>query len=133
MRHVVQIELTNVCNRRCFYCGIPIMQRPKGLMTQETFDRCKWVLQHTGQKMVGMHHFGESIINPNLLSFAQQLNEMDIQPFLNTNGDLLTDDLISKLAGVRFHALTISGHMELSQRIELWQKCVNAGIANCWY
>jgi len=133
MKRIVQIELTNVCNRRCAYCGIPIMKRKKGYMSLEVFDRCMWVLNQLGQDSVGLHHYGESTIHPDYVGRVRRANAAGVKPFIYTNGDLLTDELIAELAKCQLSSLTISGHMPRGPRQALWKKCVDAGISPAYW
>jgi hypothetical protein len=133
MKSIVQIELTNHCNRRCVYCGVPTMVRPKGFAEWKLIERCVEVMKEIGQtKDFGLHHFGESTMHPKLIEFIKYFNDNGMTPFLNTNGDFLTDELIAKLATVKLNPLIISGHIEYEKRVVLWQKCTDAGIPT-WY
>ena len=133
MKKIVQIELTNACNRSCTYCGIPTMTRKKAFMTQATFSRCVDVLQELGQDEVGINHYGESTMHPKYVEFIRQLNDKGIKPFIYTNGDFLTDELIAELATCKLKFLIISGHMLMEERVALWEKCQVAGIAESYY
>ena len=134
MKRIVQIELTNHCNRRCSYCGVPTMQREKGFMSFDTLKRVVEVLHQIGQtEWLGLHHFGESTLHPQLVDFIGYLNENNVLPFLNTNGDILTDDLIERLSTVKLQLLTISGHIEMAKREILWQKCTAKGIVTQYH
>ena len=109
------------------------MERHKGFMDLRTFERCIWVLKQLGQTTdLGLHHFGESTTHPKLVNYIALLNTNGITPFLNTNGDFMTDTLISKLASVRLQNLMISGHMEREKRVAIYNKCSAAGIPSNW-
>ena len=123
MKNIVQIELTNHCNRHCNYCGNRLMKRPRGFADDRLIDRCIEVMQQLGQTSVGLNHYGESLLHPKLIEYIARFNAGGITPFLYTNGDLLTDDLIDQLATVRIDPLVISFHMEREKRIALWYKC----------
>lgn len=133
MRRIVQVELCNHCNRRCVYCGIPTMKRPKGFITFDTIKRVAEVCKLIGQtEWLGLHHFGESTLHSQLVEFIKYFNDNGISPFLNTNGDLLTDDLIARLATTKLELITISGHIEWEKRLELFRKCTDAGIRSAY-
>ena len=133
MHRIVQIELTNHCNRQCLYCGIKQMTRPKGLADLKLIKRCVEVLKLIKQTdQVGLHHFGESLLHPRLIEFIKYFNENGITPFLNTNGDFLTDDMIDTLSKVKLSSLMISLHLPQNRRIELWRKCTDKGIKSWW-
>ena len=128
VKSIVQIELTNHCNWSCSYCGQMKMTRRRGFMSAVTFERCVDVLLKLGQKSVGINHYGESLMNNNLVPWIERMNEAGIVPWLYTNGDLLDDDMIQSLASVRLGHLTVSGHMPKPQRQNIVSRCVDAGI-----
>lgn len=128
MRHIVQIELTNYCNRRCAYCGQVNMTRPKGFMSRETIERCIEVLLYLHQYSVGLHHYGESLMHPDFIWTIEQMNVAGIVPWINTNGDFLSDRMIENISKCKIQSLVISGHGEMSVRIELQRKCLDLGI-----
>lgn len=132
MKKIIQIEFTNHCNRRCDYCGIPRMQREKGFLEESTLRRCIEILKQIDQKTVGIHHFGESLMHPELIRFIEILNENEINPYLYTNGDFLTDERIEQLGKVRLDNLVISGHAPKERRIKLWEKTSAVGIKSYW-
>jgi hypothetical protein len=133
MKSIVQIELTNHCNRRCHYCGQVNMKREKGFMSFATLDRCVWVLGKLGQTKVGLHHFGESLMHPEFVDAIRLCNAAGVIPWFYTNGDFLSDDMIRKLTQVKLDNIVISGHMERCKRIERRNKCTEAGIPNVWW
>jgi len=134
MKRIVQVELTNHCNRRCVYCGVPTMQRPKGFMSFDTIKRIAEVYKMIGQtELMGLHHYGESTLHPKLIDFIKYFNDNDIFPFLNTNGDFLTDELIADLSTVKLAKLTISGHNDWDTRQKLFAKCTEAGIVSAYH
>ena len=80
MRRIVQVELCNHCNRRCVYCGIPTMKRPKGFITFDTIKRVAEVCKLIGQtEWLGVHHFGESTLHSQLVEFIKYFNDNGIQ------------------------------------------------------
>ena len=132
MKSIVQIELTNHCNRRCSYCGQINMKRDRGFMSLDTVYRCIDILHQLKQTTVGLHHFGESLLHPQFLDIVSILNPRNITPWLNTNGDLLTDSFIERLAKVKLQHLVISGHAEQAKIVEKYKKCSQAGIKAWW-
>jgi hypothetical protein len=132
MKSILQIELTNHCNRRCAYCGQVNMTRKKGFMTDETLTSCISVLQTLKQASIGVHHYGESLLHPKFLPFLRRFVDGGITPWINTNGDFLSDEMIEGISQIKGCSVTISGHAEEHIRRELWQKCVNKGIKAWW-
>ena len=99
-------------------------------MSQEVFDRSIEVLKEIKQEMVGLNHYGESLLHHKLIPFCNQLMENGIKPFLYTNGDVLTDNLIKQVATIDWHVFVISGHMDEVERHVLYQKCLEVGVKN---
>jgi hypothetical protein len=127
MKQIVQIELTNHCNRRCSYCGQMNMTRPKGFITMDTIRRCVAVLAQLKQATVGLNHYGESLLHPQLIDIITELNANNVAPWLYTNGDLLLPRM-KELASLRLHNLVISGHAPDQQRAELAKLCHALGL-----
>ena len=132
MKRIVQIEFTNNCNRCCLYCGQTNMKRERGFISKETLSRCIYVLKALKQEVVGINHYGESLMHPDVVELIETLNCNGIIPWIYTNGDFLSDELIHKLSKLKLTSLTISGHAEKERRIELFQKCSAKGIISYW-
>lgn len=132
MKEIVQIELTNHCTRKCAYCGQTNMTREKGYMAIETFKQCLLHLKLLNQKVVGLNHYGESLLHPKLTEILHLCNQDFVLPWLYTNGDKLDDRMIQKLSAFKFKHLIISGHIPKEKRLGLWQKCCEAKIPAFW-
>lgn len=128
MNLIVQIELTNNCTRCCTYCGQTNMTRKKGFITMETIQRCIEILLLLKQKVVGLNHYGESLMHPGFFMILDAMNQSDIKPWIFTNGDLLTEGFIIKIAKRKINKLVVSGHMELTKRKGIVDKCVEYKI-----
>lgn len=133
MKRIVQIELTNFCNRACFYCGNPIQTRKKGFISFEIIDRCIEVLKNLNQTSVGLNHYGESLLHKNFISIVKKMNDNNIIPWLYTNSDLIDDNMIEKMKALKFESITMSGHRDQNELIEVWTKMNSAGIPNVWW
>lgn len=133
MKRIVQIELTAHCNRHCTYCGNPVMTRAKGYTTTAIVERTVEIAKQLGQfDKIGLNHYGESLLHPQIIDFIKIFNASEIHPFLYTNGDFLTDEMIDRLSTVYLEYVVISGHMEQEKRILLQQKCSMKGIVSYW-
>ena len=128
MKNITNIELTNVCNRSCSFCGIPYMTRSKGFMSEEVFDRVVDLLVALEQDSVNIIFYGESTLHPRLLEYCKKLNDNNILPCLTTNGDYLTKELILELSTIKLKELVISPHAPLERRNSLLEQCKISGI-----
>lgn len=96
--YVYQVEPTNLCPYSCYMCprGKGKMKRPIGFMALETFENIlKQLPEH--QKMLRLHHFGESALHPELPHFIAMSRRSGISPILSLNPSTLTEGLIDKL------------------------------------
>jgi len=82
------------------------MKREKGFMDWRTFERTVEFLKYAPppDNTVGLHHFGESLLHPDLNSFLQYLEDRGINWRLSTNGRLLQEveirDMLLKHKGL---------------------------------
>jgi len=89
--HIYQIELTNYCNSQCPWCNHSRMKRNKGFMDWRTFERTIEFLKYAPPpgNTVGLHHFGESLLHPEIDSYLKYLDNHNVNWRLSTNGRLL--------------------------------------------
>lgn len=80
---IYQIETTNHCNATCSYCPHSIMKRPKGFISNETFEKCMMLLDNN---YVALHHFGEPFLHPNLSNFIKAAHDYMVKVEFSTNG-----------------------------------------------
>ena len=104
--HIYQIELTNYCNSKCAWCDHSKMKRDKGFMDWRTFERTVEFLKYAPppDNTVGLHHFGESLLHPEINLYLQYLEDHNINWRLSTNGRLLQKveirDMLLKFKGL---------------------------------
>ncbi|MGB9803552.1 MAG: hypothetical protein ACPLUI_07040 [Desulfofundulus sp.] len=86
------------------------MKRPRGFMDWETFVHTVSYLKQEPPPggVVGLHHFGESLLHPQLPAFLEYLKQNNINWRLSTNGRLL------KRADIRTMLLTYPGLLVIS-------------------
>ena len=112
------IELTNVCNLRCYHCpvGRPPKQHgdgvdyPKGFLTIENFLKA---LKHC-KPNVELSAHGEALLHPNVFAFVEIAKKFGKDTFFHTNGLLLTDEACEKLVQAKINAIQVSLHTEKS-------------------
>jgi MoaA/NifB/PqqE/SkfB family radical SAM enzyme len=71
----VHIEFTNICNLACTYCNTHMNLRPKGFMTDETFERIVEEIQKNAIKRVYVVGNGESTLHPSFCSYIERLGK----------------------------------------------------------
>jgi radical SAM protein with 4Fe4S-binding SPASM domain len=87
---VYAIETTNLCNLRCIMCPYPEMTRQTGLMSLDLFKKVISEIK-TYSRYVGLHNFGEPLLNPDLPRFIAHAAEAGLKTWLSTNATLLTE------------------------------------------
>jgi radical SAM protein with 4Fe4S-binding SPASM domain len=105
---VFQIELTNHCPMTCQMCPrTHAMERPLGYMSAETFRRI--IDQATqGTSGVFMHHFGDSLLHPELRELIRYATDRGIRTYLSANPVLLTKQRIEALVDGGLHEIVLS-------------------------
>lgn len=100
------VELCAECNLACFMCHHPQMRRPKGVMPFELWKKCADEIAATAPDTECWFSFcGEPLLEPKLLlkciryGRAVGLKSLNV----NTNGMLLTADLVEPLLGSGVH------------------------------
>lgn len=96
---VYQIELTNYCNSNCTWCNHNKMKRQHGFMDRDTFTRAISFLEKEQSPFgfVRLHHFGESLLHPDINEYLTYLKSKGIKWRLSTNGKLLSKTEIRKM------------------------------------
>jgi radical SAM protein with 4Fe4S-binding SPASM domain len=105
---VFQVELTNHCPMTCVMCPrTESMTRALGYMDQNLFER---VVRQIGtfSSKVFLHHFGDSLVHPNLGSLIRYATERHIKCFLSTNAALLTEKRARELVDSGLEELVVS-------------------------
>ena len=92
--HSVKIELTGVCDFKCFFCATGQNIRPKGHMPWELFKTLAKEIRAAGVDEIGLFYLGESMLSP-ILPDAIRYAKTDCRfpyVFLTTNGYRATAD-----------------------------------------
>ncbi len=102
------LELANACNLRCTICptGNGLMQRPKGLMRPEVFERA---LAGAGPlEFVLLFQWGEPLLHPAFARLARHARARGARTLVTTNGTLLDEPRIAALLGSGLDRVTVS-------------------------
>lgn len=105
---VFQIELTNHCPMTCQMCPrTHSMRRPLGYMD---FDIVRRVIDEIAgtTSAVFLHHFGDSLLHPELGEFVGYAARRGVRPHLSANPVLLNDKRIRALVDNGLHELVLS-------------------------
>lgn len=115
---IYQIKLTNYCNSACKWCNNKIMKRERGFMSQDIFQRTISLLEEEppANGVIGLHHFGESLLHPDIEQYIGYIESKNIKWRLSTNGRLLNDEKIRTML-LSFQGLLVIS-MENGVRIE---------------
>lgn len=112
MLNIYQIEITNYCNLNCTYCPRTYMKRSLGVMNKQTVDIISNKIKNN---IIRLHHYGESLIALPMLCYAiKQFKEKNIKTILNTNGTLLTNEVVTTLFNEGLQHIYLSYHQNES-------------------
>ena len=94
-----QVELTNHCPYVCVGCPRPHMKRPLGMMDFATFRTCIREVEEVQKQIrpLGLHHFGESLLHPELPRFVAHASERGVPTWLACNPGHLSPRLGEEL------------------------------------
>jgi len=102
------------------------MKRPKGFMGKEIFEKSVALVEKEGPARggyVGLHHFGESLLHPQLEEYLQYLKVKKVDWILSTNGRLLNNkeirEMLLKYDGQLVISLENGGRLEDLNRLIL--------------
>jgi radical SAM protein with 4Fe4S-binding SPASM domain len=102
---IVAIELTNVCNLKCWPCWAqnPHLRpaRPRGFMTEETFTNVLNQFKshyRTSIMVISLSYSGESLLHPKFTEYLKRAHEVGFKNIqLATNGILLNQKIAEAL------------------------------------
>lgn len=91
----VKIELTALCDFKCFFCATGMKLRERGPMERRLFERLLAEMREAGVEEIGLFYLGESFLCkwlPEAIAYAKGIGYPYI--FLTTNGRLATPDQV---------------------------------------
>lgn len=105
----IHVELTNKCNFSCVFCPDSKMTRKRGFMAE---DLARGVLDEISEldlaEKVTFHVMGEPLLHPHFFEILDHARAVRLPVGLTTNGALLTQERIRKLAEHDLHQIDIS-------------------------
>lgn len=107
---LMDIELTNACNLQCYMCptGTGSMKRTRGFMPWNVMDRIVAELRDSSVAGIRFILWGEPTLHPGFLDFARRIKELGKLVHFNTNGILLTEEMIRALVDMEIDSVKFS-------------------------
>ena len=108
---VINLEPTNDCNLKCYYCPRRKSKKPVGYMTlglaKSVMDEA---LHHPRLIMMNFHKDGESLLHPEIDRMIRYASDRGVADILhmNTNGLCLSDEMIRRLLDSGLDDMTLS-------------------------
>lgn len=109
---VLNIEPTNACNAKCYYCAREQMISEQGVNFL-SLDDFKSIIDQVGDDkllMLNLHKDGEPLLNKNLPQMIQYAQDKDAAEMIhfNTNGILINSDIGRKVIEAGVDDITVS-------------------------
>lgn len=112
----VNIDLTNRCNLKCFYCRwhSPLLKKSISsdqIPTDFSFELFKMLcedLKRMGTSLIMFVGTGEPLLHPQVFEFISFAKEKGFEVRMFTNGTLLDESKIRTLIDLRLDTLTVS-------------------------
>lgn len=85
--HNINMEITNFCNEKCYFCGNSSLTFPKGSMTVQSFKTiCRKLLQRNPATNIEFCGYGEPFCNDNIYDMMEYLMLLNAKFSIVTNG-----------------------------------------------
>ena len=108
---VFNIELTNSCPMKCIMCPRKYMKRKVGFMKFDLYQ--KIIDQLKGYTYaIWLHHFGESLLHPEIDKFIDYAKQNKIKTQLSINPVLLNKNNIQKIINLDYLHISLDGTNE---------------------
>jgi MoaA/NifB/PqqE/SkfB family radical SAM enzyme len=101
----IQVEVTSRCNAACIYCPQPLLYK-KEHMPLELFKKLLPYLGYTN--LVYLQGWGEPLLNPDLFAMIRLCKKRGKRVGFTTNGMLLNDENIRRLADLETDIISVS-------------------------
>lgn len=105
----VFLELTNICNLKCPYCGNRNLKRPRGRISMGFVERMVEMCKAGGHELKWLHGAGEPLLHPGITDIVRFINrENGLDASFATNATLLTKEVFGELLDSGLRRLYIS-------------------------
>ena len=104
---IVDVELTNHCNLNCRMCSRQLMNRKKGYMSDEVFEK---VLEECTKYKAPIRfiRWGEPLMHPKIIDFSCQVLDSGVPLHITTNGLLLTTEMMEYFLNFQLDSIIFS-------------------------
>lgn len=83
----VKLELSGVCNHKCYYCVVPTLKGLKKFMPIDVVNKTIEEVKRLNIKEIGLFHMGEGTLHPQFCEIIDIiLNGCNSKLFITTNG-----------------------------------------------
>ncbi len=103
----VQIQVTPLCNQSCKFCGVIHSFSEKDYLSLNDFRTMRDNLYTMGVGVVVLTG-GEPLLRKDIYSIIKLFSDKGIEVRLQTNGSLLTKEIVEKLNEAKLSGITIS-------------------------
>jgi MoaA/NifB/PqqE/SkfB family radical SAM enzyme len=106
---ILRLEVTNVCNDRCLFCGNRKMSRPVGFIKESIVKKALIQARAMGIQKVSFYTIGEPLLHPGLANFVKMAKDQKFDyAFLNTNGGVASEEKMRILVGSGIDSIAFS-------------------------
>ena len=123
---VITVEPTNICQNKCLYCLMQLMDRQTGFMSLRLMEL---ISKEASQHGAAVRHggFGEPLIHPKITEIVAISKKLDVLTTIFSNCSLLTEDMMkafvdSGLDEIRFSSsgITPQEHNEIRRNSDYY-------------
>lgn len=128
----VQFAVEKSCNFKCLMCDIVKARAKEETLNLEQIEEVAYKLDKLGVSMIILTG-GEPLLRKDIADVVAIFSKYGIQPRIQTNGSLLTEEVMQKLINAGISGITVSLDSLLpekqdfiNQKQNTWDKVVNA-------
>jgi len=105
---ILFLELTTRCNFNCIMCFRRSWEERLGNMSESLFRRVLEGAVEAGTRFIWFAGWGEPLVHPKFLEWAEEVKRVGLELGINTNGSLLDEDLAKELVRIGVDRITVS-------------------------
>lgn len=105
----IQVETSNICNHKCDFCAYTLMERPKGYMDRDLFERLVKEAFDCGAREIGLFAGAEPLTCKWLDKFVAQCKSVGYEyMYISTNGALGGPETFKRLLDSGLNSIKFS-------------------------